>query len=395
MFKEYFPYFSNSEIVYLDNAATTQKPKVVIDEIVDYYTNYCSNTHRSNHGNANKATQKFEHTREILKKLINAKDKSEIIFTKGVTESINFIATSYVKKRFSTVIISSLEHHSNIVPWQMLGKSLNRGLKIVKCNKNLDFDFDDFEEILKENPNAFVSITHISNAFGKIHDIKKIISLAHKYDAKVMIDGAQSLCHKKIDVKDLDVDFFTFSAHKSFGPTGVGAVYIKNELLDDVLPYQTGGATINDVSYEKTVLLDSPYKFEAGTQNIAGVIGFGKALEFIKNIDFEIIEKKEIELYNYLYEELSKIDDIIFYSDIKNSIGSLSFNIKNIVAEDIGILVDKMGIALRCGHHCAQGIMKELKLEGTIRVSISFYNEKEDIDKLIIALKKAILMIKD
>lgn len=395
MFKKYFPYFENSDIVYLDNAATTQKPKVVIDEIVDYYTNYCSNTHRSNHGNANKATQKFEHTREVLKNFINAKDTKEIIFTKGVTESINFIITSYVKKRFSTIIISSLEHHSNIVPWHMIGKSKNRGLEVVNCDKNLEFDFIHFEEILKHNPNSFVSITHISNAFGKIHDIKKIIELAHKYGAKVMIDGAQSLTHKKIDVQDLDVDFFAISSHKAFGPTGVGAIYIKEELLEDLIPYQTGGATINDVNYERSILLDSPFKFEAGTQNIAGVIGFGKALEFISEIGHKIIEEKEEELYKYLYDELSKIDDVIFYSDITNSIGSLSFNIKGIVSEDIGILVDKMKIAVRCGHHCAQGIMKELQIEGTIRVSIAFYNEKEDIDKFITALKKAISMIKD
>lgn len=395
MFKKYFPYFQNSETVYLDNAATTQKPKVVIDEIVDYYSNYCSNTHRSNHGNANKATKNFEHTRTILREFINAKENKEIIFTKGVTESINFIVNSYVKKRFSTIIISSLEHHSNIVPWHILGKSLNRGLEVINCNNNLDFDMNNFEEILKNNPNSFVSITHISNAFGKIHDIKAIIDLAHKYGAKVMIDGAQSLTHTQIDVQDLDVDFFAISSHKSFGPTGVGAIYVKAELLDELLPYQTGGATINDVSFQKTVLLDSPYKFEAGTQNIADVIAFGKALEFIQNIGYENILKEEKRIYLYLYEELSKIEDIIFYSDIKNSIGSLSFNIKNIMAEDIGILLDKMGIALRCGHHCAQGIMKELNIEGTIRVSIAFYNTKEDINILITSLKKAISMLKD
>jgi cysteine desulfurase/selenocysteine lyase len=391
MYKDYFPYFKNSNITYLDNAATTQKPQVVIDEIVDYYSSYCSNTHRSNHGNANKATQKFEHTREVLKEFINANDSSEIIFTKGVTESINFIVNSYVKNRFKKVIISSLEHHSNIVPWQILGVEI----EVVNHTENLDFDFDSFENILKDNPNSFVSITHISNAFGKIHDIKRIISLAHKYKAKVLIDAAQSLTHKKVNVQDLDVDFMAISSHKTFGPTGVGAIYIKKTLLNDLLPYQTGGATINDVTYEKSILLDSPYKFEAGTQNIAGVIGFGKALEFIKELGYENIGKKEQELYTYLYEELAKIEDIIFYSDIKNSIGSFSFNIKNIMAEDVGILVDKMSIALRCGHHCAQPIMKSLGIEGTIRVSVALYNEKEDIDKLIIALKKAIKMLKD
>ena len=277
------------------------------------------------------------------------------------------------------------------MPWQIA----NIDFEVVKCNENLDFDFEDFEKLLKENPNSFVSITHISNAFGKIHDIKRITSLAHKYGAKVLIDGAQSLTHKNIDVQDLDVDFFAISSHKTFGPTGVGAIYIKEDLLDEISPYQTGGATINDVTYDRSILLDSPFKFEAGTQNIAGVIGFGKALEFITELGYENIEKKEHEIYKYAYDELSKIDDIIFYSDIKNSIGSLSFNIKNIMAEDIGILVDKMGIALRVGHHCAQPIMKSLGIEGTIRISVALYNEKEDIDKLIIALKKAINMLKD
>ncbi len=391
MYKDYFPYFKSSNIVYLDNAATTQKPQVVIDEIVDYYSSYCSNTHRSNHGNANKATQKFEYTREVLKEFINAKENHEIIFTKGVTESINFIVNSYAKNRFKKVIISSLEHHSNIVPWQIA----NIDIEVVKCDENLDFDYDDFERLLKENPNSFVSITHISNAFGKIHDIKRITNLAHKYKAKVLIDGAQSLTHKKVDVQDLDIDFLAISSHKTFGPTGVGAIYIKENLLDEIAPYQTGGATINDVTYERSILLDSPYKFEAGTQNIAGVIGFGKAIEFIKELGYNNIEKKEKEIYEYLYNELTKIDDIIFYSDIKNSIGSLSFNFKNIMAEDVGILVDKMGIALRVGHHCAQPIMKKLIIQGTIRTSIAFYNEKEDIDKLIISLKKAITMLKD
>ncbi len=391
MYKDYFPYFKNSHIVYLDNAATTQKPQVVIDEIVNYYSSYCSNTHRSNHGNANKATQKFEYTREVLKEFINAKENHEIIFTKGVTESINFIVNSYAKNRFKKVIISSLEHHSNIVPWQIA----NIDIEVVKCDENLDFDYDDFERLLKENPNSFVSITHISNAFGKIHDIRRITNLAHKYKAKVLIDGAQSLTHKKVDVQDLDIDFLAISSHKTFGPTGVGAIYIKENLLDEIAPYQTGGATINDVTYERSILLDSPYKFEAGTQNIAGVIGFAKAIEFIKELGYKNIEKKEKEIYEYLYNELTKIDDIIFYSDIKNSIGSLSFNFKNIMAEDVGILVDKMGIALRVGHHCAQPIMKKLIIQGTIRTSIAFYNEKEDIDKLIISLKKAITMLKD
>ena len=393
MFKNDFPYFKNSNIVYLDNAATTQKPKSVIDASSEYYEKYCANTHRSSFGHANMATLKFEETRKTLKEFINANKNEEIIFTKGVSEVINFIASSYAKK-FKTVIISSLEHHSNIVPWHMQGRSLGNGLEVVKCDKNLNFDFKDYEMILQKNPNSFVSVTHISNAFGKIHDIKTIIELAHKYHCIVMIDGAQSLAHMKVDMQDLDADIFAISAHKTFGPTGVGAVYVKEKYLKELDPYQTGGATIHEVDFNSSNLLDSPYKFEAGTQNVAGVIAFASSLEYISNIGYERIETIEHELYEYLDNKLRELPNIEFYNDIKEAIGSRSFNFKNIVHDDIGILVDKMNIALRVGHHCAQPIMKQLGIRGTIRVSIAFYNSKEDIDKLIDALKKALMMLK-
>lgn len=394
MFKKDFPYFQNSKTVYLDNGATTQKPKSVIDSQVEYYETYCSNTHRSNFGHANKATLEFEKTRTILKNFINASKNEEIIFTKGVTESINFIASSYAKN-FKTVIISSLEHHSNIVPWHMQGRTLGAGLEVVNCNENLDFDMYHLEELLKTNPNAFVSITHISNAFGKIHDIKTITKLAHSYGAVVMVDGAQSLSHLKIDIQELDVDFFAISGHKTFAPTGVGAIYIKEKYLKDIEPYQTGGATIHEVDFNNSILLDSPYKFEAGTQNIAGIIGFGKALEYINYVKYENIESIENKVYKYLDEELAKISGIIFYNNIKDSVGSRSFNFEGIIHDDIGILLDKMGIAVRVGHHCAQPIMKKLGIKGTIRVSTAFYNDYVDVDKLIIALKKALSMLKD
>lgn len=394
MFKKDFPYFQKSKTVYLDNGATTQKPKVVIDSLVEYYETYCANTHRSNFGHANKATQEFEKTRVLLKEFINASKNEEIIFTKGVTESINFIASSFAKD-FKTVIISSLEHHSNIVPWHMQGRTLGAGLEVVNCNDNLDFDMIHFEELLKTNPNAFVSITHISNAFGKIHDIKTITKLAHEYGAVVMVDGAQSLSHLKVDVEDLDVDFFAISGHKTFAPTGVGAIYIKEKFLKDIKPYQTGGATIHEVDFSGSTLLDSPYKFEAGTQNIAGIIGFGKALEYINHVHYENILSMEHNVYKYLDEELKKLPNIIFYNDIKDSIGSRSFNFKGIIHDDIGILLDKMGIAVRVGHHCAQPIMKKLGIKGTIRVSTAFYNDYVDVDNLIEALKKALSMLKD
>ncbi|MFW0743298.1 aminotransferase class V-fold PLP-dependent enzyme [Aliarcobacter butzleri] len=394
MFKNDFPYFQNSKTTYLDNGATTQKPKSVIDSQVEYYEHYCSNTHRSNFGDANKATLEFERTRKILKEFINASKKEEIIFTKGVTESLNFIATSFAKD-FKTVIISSLEHHSNIVPWHMQERTLGLGLEVVNCDDNLNFDMNHFEELLKANPNAFVSITHISNAFGKIHDIEAIIKLAHSYCAVVMVDGAQSLAHTSIDVQALDVDFFAISGHKTFAPTGVGAIYIKEKYLKDVKPYQTGGATIHEVDFSGSTLLDSPYKFEAGTQNIAGVIGFGKALEYLNYVKYENIQSIEHNVFKYLDEELAKLPDIVFYNDLENCVGSRSFNFKGIVHDDIGILLDKMKVAVRVGHHCAQPIMKKLGIKGTIRVSISFYNDYIDVDNLITALKKALNMLRD
>ncbi|MCT7605081.1 aminotransferase class V-fold PLP-dependent enzyme [Aliarcobacter butzleri] len=394
MFKNDFPYFQNSKTTYLDNGATTQKPKSVIDSQIEYYEHYCSNTHRSNFGDANKATLEFEKTRKILKEFINASKKEEIIFTKGVTESLNFIATSFAKD-FKTVIISSLEHHSNIVPWHMQGRTLGLGLEVVNCDDNLNFDMNHFEELLKANPNAFVSITHISNAFGKIHDIEAITKLAHSHGAVVMIDGAQSLAHTSIDVQALDVDFFAISGHKTFAPTGVGAIYIKEKYLKDVKPYQTGGATIHEVDFSGSTLLDSPYKFEAGTQNIAGVIGFGKALEYLNYVKYENIQSIEHNVFKYLDEELAKLPDIVFYNDLENCVGSRSFNFKGIVHDDIGILLDKMKIAVRVGHHCAQPIMKKLGIKGTIRVSISFYNDYVDVDNLINALKKALNMLRD
>ena len=395
MYKKYFPYFKNSKNIYLDTAATAQKPSIVIDAVNEYYTKYCSNTHRSNFKDANRATTEYENTREAVKNCINAKESKEIIFTKGVTESLNLVASSFVKDRFDTVIISSLEHHSNIVPWHMQGRSLHKGLEVVNCDESLTFDMEHFEKLLKQNPNSFVSITHVSNAFGKLHPIKNIIQKAHKYGALVMIDGAQSLPHFNIDMQDIDADFYTISGHKTYGPTGVGVLYVKAKHLESLRPYQTGGATIKDVSYDKTVLLKSPFKFEAGTQNIAGVIGFGKSIEFLQNIGYENIIHYENEIYEYLYEKLKEIKDIIFYTDSINSIGSLSFNIKGLMADDLGILLDKMKISIRTGHHCAQPIMKKLGVNGTVRVSLAIYNDKNDINTFIKGLKRAIKILED
>jgi len=395
MYRKYFPHFDNTDSIYLDSASTAQKPAVMIEAVTEYYTKYCSNIHRSNFGDANRATTEFENTREIIKNCINAKESKEIIFTKGVSESINLVAASFVKDRFDTVIISSLEHHSNIVPWHMQGRSLHDGLEVVNCDEWQTFDMEHFEELLVQNPNSFVSITHVSNAFGKIHPIKNIIKKAHKYGAIVMIDGAQSLPHFNIDMQDIAVDFYAISGHKSYGPTGVGALYVKEKHLDKLSPYQTGGATISDVSYDKSILLESPFKFEAGTQNIAGIIGFGISLEFLQDIGYENIIFYENEIYEYLYEQLKEVDDIMFYTDSINSIGSLSFNIIGVMAEDLGILLDKMHISIRTGHHCAQPIMKKLGVDGTVRVSLGIYNTKDDINSFIKGLKRAIKILKD
>jgi cysteine desulfurase/selenocysteine lyase len=277
----------------------------------------------------------------------------------------------------------------------MQNRSLHNGLEVVDCDDGLTFDMNHFEKLLKDNPNSFVSITHVSNAFGKIHPIKNIIKIAHQYGAVVMVDGAQGLPHFNIDMQDINADFYTISGHKTYGPTGVGALYANKKHLKDLRAYQTGGATISDVSYDKTTLLDAPFKFEAGTQNIAGVIGFQKSIEFLQEIGYPTVISYENEIYEYLYESLKDIEDIIFYTDSINSIGSLSFNIKGIMADDLGILLDKMNVSIRAGHHCAQPIMKKLNINGTLRVSLGIYNDKEDIDIFINKLKRAINILKD
>ncbi|MGL1892863.1 MAG: cysteine desulfurase [Spirochaetaceae bacterium] len=393
MRKNDFPYFKNNQ-VYLDNAATTQKPQSVIDVITQYYTDYCSNTHRGSYKNGNKATTVFEHTRIFVQDFIGAKSSNEIIFTKGATEGVNMVASSFVKNRFKTVIISSLEHHSNIVPWHMMGRTIGAGLEVVKYRDNLEFDMVHFEELLKNNPDSFVSITHVSNAFGVIHPVKKIVKLAHKYGAKVLIDGAQAISHFKVDVKDIGADFYLFSGHKIYGPTGVGVLYIDENSIDDFDTYQTGGAVVEKVTYDKTTLLESPLKFEAGTQNIAGVIGLGASLNYIYDVGYESIVGHEALLTDIIYKRLNSIEGIQLYTKNSECVGNISFNIEGILPIDIGLLLDKQGISVRAGHHCAMPIMDALNIDGTIRISIGIYNDLEDIDKFFKALDRAIDIIK-
>lgn len=394
MIKDDFPYFKNSKNIYLDSAATTQKPDLVIESVTKYYTDYCSNTHRGSYEDGNKATIEYERSRSYVRDFIGAESSKEIVFTKGVTEGINMVASSFVRDRYKTVIISSLEHHSNIVPWHMLGYRPGKGLEVVKYNKDLTFDIEDFESILKKNRDCFVSVTHVSNAFGIIHPVKEIVELAHRYGAPVLIDGAQSLSRFQVDVKSIGSDFYVISGHKSYGPTGVGALYINEDQLMNFKPYQTGGATINKVTFDNSELLESPYCFEAGTQNIAGVIGFRTALEYIKSVGYGKISDKEKRLINRLYESLNDIEDVVLYTDSSGIAGNISFNILGITPIDIGILLDKQHIAVRCGHHCAMPIMKSLNIDGTVRVSLGLYNDENDIDDFIFGLTKALSILR-
>lgn len=394
MNKSDFPYFTNNKTVYLDNAATTQKPQRVIDSILDYYTKYCSNTHRGSYSDGNIATTQYEKSRGRVKKFINASSTKEIIFTKGATEGINMVASSYVGRKYGTVIASSLEHHSNIVPWHIQGRKPGDGLEVIKYKDNLELDLDHFEDLLKKNKNSFISITHVSNAFGVVHPVKEIIEIAHNNGSKVLIDGAQSIPRFKVDVNDLKADFYTFSGHKCYGPTGIGVLYINKNSLPDFNPYQTGGATISKVDYTTSKLLDPPFSFEAGTQNIAGVIGLKSALEYMEDVGLSNIEDIETSLTQKIYSGLKKVEGINLYTVPKTSIGNISFNINGLNPNDIGTLLDKQKIAVRWGHHCAMPIMKSLGVEGTIRLSLALYNDEDDIDKFFDALDRTLEILR-
>jgi len=384
--KKDFPFFYNKEIIYLDSAATSQKPQKVLDSMDDYYKNYCANIHRGSHEVGNLATTRYEESREFIANYIGA-DFRELVFTRGTTESINMLAECFVKDRFKTVILSHLEHHSNIVPWQLHGMNI----EVIDMDKDLNIDLNSLEDLLKKNPNSLVSLTHVSNSFGIINPIKTIIELVHKYGSKVLIDGAQAIAHFKIDVKELNVDFYVFSAHKAYGPTGVGVLYGKFEYLCEMKPYHGGGSMIDDVSFEKSSFLKPPHKLEAGTQAIAEVIGFAEALRYLS--DIKNIDENDSFLMELTKKELGKIPNIIFYTKATNVSANISFNIKDIHHDDIGILLSKQNIMLRTGHHCAMPIMKKLAIEGTVRISFGIYTTKEDILTCIIALKKAIKLL--
>ena len=380
-------------LVYFDNAATSQTPKVVIDAIVKYYTSYNANIHRGVHTLSQEATDLYEQARIVLQKHFNAKHAYEMLFTPGTTFGINMIASGFsnLLKTGDEIIVSALEHHSNIVPWQMLCEKTGAELKVIPMNEEGSLVMSAYDNLLSEKT-KLVFCNHISNALGTINPVKEIIEKAHHVGAAVLIDGAQSTPHMKVDFQKLDVDFYVTSAHKICGPTGIGLLYGKKEWLEKLPPYQGGGEMIETVSFEKTTYAGLPHKFEAGTPNICGGIAFGVAVEYMNSIGFDAISNYEQELLEYGTQELLKISGVKIYGTA-NKTAVISFNVADIHPYDIGSILDKLGIAVRTGHHCAQPIMEFYKIPGTVRASFSFYNTKEEIDLFIKSLKKAILML--
>ena len=386
---------NGKDLVYFDNAATSQTPKQVIDVIVDYYTRLNSNIHRGVHKLSQEATDAYEKARVKIQKHFNVAKSYQIIFTAGTTESINLVASGYSKflKPDDELIISSLEHHSNIVPWQMLCEKTGAILKVIPMSLDGSLDMNSFYNLLSSKT-KLVFVNHVSNALGTINPIEDIIIKAHEYGAKVLVDGAQACPHIKPDLQALDVDFYVTSAHKLCGPTGVGMLYGKLELLKSLPPYQGGGEMISTVTFEKTTYADLPHKFEAGTPNIAGGIAFGAALDYMNSIGFDNIAEYENELLNYATNALKKIEGIKIYGEVKNKTAVISFNIRGIHPYDIGSILDQLGIAVRTGHHCAQPIMDFFAIPGTVRVSFSFYNTFVEIDRFVEAVNKAAKMLK-
>jgi len=383
-------------LIYFDNGATTQKPHSVIQRISDYYSHENANIHRGVHTLSQEATTAYENARHTIQKYINAQHSHEVIFTKGTTDAINLVAFSFgeLLKKGDEIIISALEHHSNIVPWQLLCERKGCVLKVIPFYEDGSLKLEAYEALLSERT-KLVSVTHVSNSLGIINDIEFIIQKAHKKGAKVLIDGAQSIQHFQLDVQQLNCDFYAFSGHKVFGPTGTGVLYGKEEILNQMPPYQGGGDMIKEVTFEKTTFNDLPHKFEAGTPHIAGGIALGSAFEFLRTLDMKKVEHYENELLNYATDALLKIEGLKIYGDAKSKTSVISFLIEGTHPYDVGVLLDKMGIAVRTGHHCTQPIMDHYNIPGTIRASFSLYNTKEEVDAFIEALHKIIPMLKN
>lgn len=377
-------------LVYLDNAATSQTPQQVIGTIVDYYQGYNANIHRGVHTLSQEATDAYEVARQKIQKHFNIVHSHEVIFTSGTTQSINLVATGFTSflKEGDEILVSAMEHHSNIVPWQMLCERTGAVLKVIPMNLEGELVMEEYQSLLSERT-KLVFCNHVSNALGTINPIEEIIEAAHKVGAAVLIDGAQAAAHIKADLQALDVDFYTVSAHKVCGPTGVGMLYGKEEWLKKLPPYQGGGEMIAEVTFEKTTYADLPHKFEAGTPNICGGIAFGAALDYMNSIGFDAIAQYEDELMQYATEQLLAIDGLKIYGTAAHKTSVISFNIEGVHPYDIGTIVDKLGIAVRTGHHCAQPIMDFYQIPGTVRASFSFYNTKEEVDKLVEGVVRA------
>ena len=383
-------------LVYFDNAATTQKPKLVIDRIHSYYRSENANIHRGIHYLSEKATLEYESVRKIIQSFLNARHEHEIIFTSGTTACINLVASSFSDHRFQAgdeVIISTLEHHSNIVPWQIIRDRIGIQLKVVPVSDCGEFILDAFKDLLSDRT-RLVSVTQVSNAIGTITPIKKVIDLSHEFDVPVLVDGAQAIPHKSVDVQDLDCDFYAFSGHKLFGPTGIGILYGKEEYLESMPPYQGGGDMIQSVSFDKTTYNSLPYKFEAGTPNIAGVLGLGAAIQFVNDIGMDRIDAHIHGLLTHARQRLSGIDDIRVLGPAGDQAGIVSFVGDNVHPHDIGTILDLDGIAIRAGHHCSQPLMERLGVPATSRASFALYNTIDEIDRLVEVLPKAIAMLR-
>ncbi|MDA9125195.1 cysteine desulfurase [Flavobacteriaceae bacterium] len=382
-------------LIYLDNAATSQTPQQVIDVIVDYYSNYNANIHRGVHTLSQDATDKYENARQTIQQHFNAKHAHEIIFTSGTTHSINLVANGFTNflTENDTILVSALEHHSNIVPWQMLCEKTKATLKVIPMTSEGDLDMVAYDDLLLLNP-KLVFVNHISNALGTINPIKEMIQKAHLVGAAILVDGAQACPHIKPDVQALDVDFYVTSGHKMCGPTGVGMLYAKESWLHKLPPYQGGGEMIAEVTFEKTTYADLPHKFEAGTPNICGGIAFGAAIDYMNSIGFEAIAAYEHELLEYATKKLNTIEGMQIYGPKINKTSVISFNIQGVHAYDLGTIVDKLGIAIRTGQHCAQPIMDFFKVSGTARASFCFYNTKKEIDTFVEGVKKAAMMLR-
>ena len=394
MIKKEFPILSkeinNKPLIYLDNASTTQKPASVIDEIQEYYECTNSNIHRGVHHLSQKATEEYEEAREKIQKFIGATSSKEIVFVRGATEAVNLVANSYVNPLLSegdNIIISHMEHHANIVPWQLIAKQKSIGIRVIPINEKGELVITELDNLI-DKQTKFISLNHVSNSLGTINPVEELIQKAHRNNIRIMIDGAQAVQHMKVNVTDLDVDFYCFSGHKMYGPTGIGILYGKKEILDKMEPYQGGGDMIKSVTFEKTIYNDVPHIFEAGTPNIVGAIGLGKAIDFIEKTTLEKIEEHEMDLLNYATQKISKIEGVRIIGTSENKASVISFVMDGIHPHDIGTIMDNLGIAIRAGHHCTQPVMDFYDIPATARASFAIYNTKKDVDKLIEGIEK-------